>query len=210
MPVPKRIVVTGVSRGLGRALVEGFIARGHVVFGCARSAGAIAELGRCYPPPNGFAVVDVTRDADVQAWAAGILRGGPPDLLVNNAATIHRNAPLWKVPAEEFSRVVDVNVKGTVKAGVVLSEGAPQAAKNSACPSVAAPSLRQRAAQPIPDYSPPCRVGRANRHAWWGSVAAGRFASPTSTSRDLDPPYMNNPAYPGRAACQALARFAAS
>ena len=37
---------------------------------------------------------------------------GPPDLLVNNAAAINRNAPLWRVPAEEFSRVVDVNVKG--------------------------------------------------------------------------------------------------
>jgi NAD(P)-dependent dehydrogenase (short-subunit alcohol dehydrogenase family) len=35
MPVPKRIVITGVSRGLGRALVEGFVARSHVVLGCA-------------------------------------------------------------------------------------------------------------------------------------------------------------------------------
>ena len=33
---------------------------------------------------------------------------------MNNAATINRNAPLWKVPAEEFSRVIDVNVKGVV------------------------------------------------------------------------------------------------
>jgi NAD(P)-dependent dehydrogenase (short-subunit alcohol dehydrogenase family) len=33
---------------------------------------------------------------------------------VNNAATINRNAPLWKVPAEEFSEVIEVNVKGTV------------------------------------------------------------------------------------------------
>jgi NAD(P)-dependent dehydrogenase (short-subunit alcohol dehydrogenase family) len=33
----KRIVITGVNRGLGRALVDGFVARGHVVFGCARS-----------------------------------------------------------------------------------------------------------------------------------------------------------------------------
>jgi len=65
-PAPKRIVVTGVSRGLGRALVDGFIARGHVVLGCARSAEAIAELRRRYPSPNSFATVDVSRDKDVR------------------------------------------------------------------------------------------------------------------------------------------------
>jgi len=114
MPTSKRIVITGVSRGLGRALVDGFIARGHVVLGCARSAEAIDELRSRNPSPNGFSVVDVTRNNEVQAWAAEVLRGGPPDLLVNNAATINRNAPLWKVPTKEFSRVIDVNIKGTV------------------------------------------------------------------------------------------------
>jgi len=114
MPAAKRIVVTGVSRGLGRALVDGFVARGHVVLGCARSAEAMAELRRRYPPPNGFAAVDVTHDDEVRAWAAEVLSGGAPELLVNNAATINRNAPLWKVPAEEFSQVIDVNIKGVV------------------------------------------------------------------------------------------------
>jgi len=37
---------------------------------------------------------------------------GAPDLLLNNAALINRNAPLWKVPAGEFSDVIDVNIKG--------------------------------------------------------------------------------------------------
>ena len=87
-----------------------------MVIGCARSAEAIAELRLHYPPPNGFAVVDVSRDDDVQVWAAEVLRDGPPDLLVNNAATINRNAPLWEVPAEEFSRVIDVNIKGVTNA----------------------------------------------------------------------------------------------
>ncbi len=40
---PRRIVLTGVSRGLGRAMAEGFIARGRVVLGCARSADPIAD-----------------------------------------------------------------------------------------------------------------------------------------------------------------------
>jgi NAD(P)-dependent dehydrogenase (short-subunit alcohol dehydrogenase family) len=36
-----------------------------------------------------------------------------PDLLVNNAGTINRNAPLWDVSEEEFAAVMSVNVGGT-------------------------------------------------------------------------------------------------
>jgi NAD(P)-dependent dehydrogenase (short-subunit alcohol dehydrogenase family) len=110
---PKRIVLTGVSRGLGRAMAEGFIARGHVLFGCARSPAAIAQWKERRGPPHRFDVVDVSRDEEVRAWASTVLaEGGPPDLLINNAAIINSSARLWEVPADEFSQVIDVNVKG--------------------------------------------------------------------------------------------------
>lgn len=110
----RRIVLTGVSRGLGRALTERFIAMGHTVLGCSRSAGARAELSDQFGPPHQFDVVDVSQDEEVAGWARRLLAQGPVDLVVNVAALINRNAPLWKVPAEEFSRVIDVNIKGTV------------------------------------------------------------------------------------------------
>ena len=109
----KRIVLTGASRGLGRAMAEGFIAAGHVLLGCARSAEAIAGLRKRFGPPHRFDVVDVSRDEEVRAWAAAVLAAGPaPDLLINNAAIINPNARLWDVPAKDFSRVTDVNIKG--------------------------------------------------------------------------------------------------
>ena len=40
----KRIVITGATRGLGRALAEGFARLGHTVIGCGRDAGAIEVL----------------------------------------------------------------------------------------------------------------------------------------------------------------------
>ena len=111
----KRIVITGVSRGLGLAMAEGFIAGGHTVWGCARSKKAIDELRRRWGPPHSFDVVYVSADSEVKSWAGRVLaNGGPPDLLVNNAAVIAENAPLWEVPAGEFSRVIDVNIKGVV------------------------------------------------------------------------------------------------
>lgn len=109
----KRIVITGVSRGLGRALVERLADQGHAVFGCARSATALDQLSARLRAGK-FEVVDVACDAQVQAWAAQVLAAGPPDLLVNNAGLINRNARLWEVPCEEFDRLVDVNLKGVV------------------------------------------------------------------------------------------------
>lgn len=112
----RRMVITGATRGLGRAMVEGMVARGLTVFGCGRDAGAVAELGRLFPAPHRFTVVDVLDEMAVQAWAAEVLAAaGPPDLLVNNAAVINAGAPLWEVPAEEFDRLIDVNVKGVAR-----------------------------------------------------------------------------------------------
>ena len=109
----KIIVVTGVSRGLGRAMTEKFIELGHVVLGCARSNKEISTLKKAFPKPHHFDAVDVADDKAVQGWAEKTLkRDGPPDLLINNAALMNHPAPLWEVSAEEFSSLIDVNVKG--------------------------------------------------------------------------------------------------
>lgn len=116
MKTPRSIVITGVTRGLGRALTAEFIRLGHVVAGCGRSPAAIAELRDSYPAPHRFAEVDVTREAAVAAWAKEVLAElGAPDLLINNAARVNRNAPLWEVPASEFATVVDTNVTGVAR-----------------------------------------------------------------------------------------------
>jgi NAD(P)-dependent dehydrogenase (short-subunit alcohol dehydrogenase family) len=109
----KTILITGVSRGCGRALTEAFIQLGHIVIGCGRSQPEIAALQKQFQAPNHFSIVNVADDAQVAAWAKAVLAvHKAPDLLLNNAAVINRNAPLWKVPAGEFSNVIDVNIKG--------------------------------------------------------------------------------------------------
>src|SRR5687767_14614257 len=109
----KLIVITGATRGLGRAMAGQFAVGGHTVAGCGRSKAAVAELQKHLPGPHRFEVVDVASDPAVKAWAQAVLKShGAPDLLLNNAAVINRNARLWEVPAEEFSHVIDVNIKG--------------------------------------------------------------------------------------------------
>ncbi len=109
----KLVLITGVTRGLGRAMVEEFVSRGHVIVGCGRTADEIERLSRQFGSPHSFGVVDVKSDTAVAAWAESVLRDhGVPDLILNNAAVINPNEPLWKVDSETFSRVVDVNLKG--------------------------------------------------------------------------------------------------
>ena len=109
----RRILITGVSRGLGQAMTEEFIRLGHTVVGCARSVSAVAKLSERFTSPHRFDVVDVSNDQQVAGWANLVIRNiGAPDLLLNNAAMINENASLWNVPPDEFSRVVDVNIKG--------------------------------------------------------------------------------------------------
>jgi NAD(P)-dependent dehydrogenase (short-subunit alcohol dehydrogenase family) len=107
----KLIVITGVSRGLGRALAEEFMRRGMLVAGCSRSSGA--EIRGAYQRPNLFQTVDVRHPSSVTAFAERVTNEmGVPDLLINNAATINRNAPIWELSTEEVGAVFDTNIKG--------------------------------------------------------------------------------------------------
>ncbi len=111
----RRIVcITGCTRGLGLAMAYGFVESGFTVVGGGRTAEAVDELNdRLGSAGHRFYALDVSLEASVRDFATKILDEiGPPDLLLNNAGMINRNAVLWEVPAEEFSRVVDVNIKG--------------------------------------------------------------------------------------------------
>jgi len=111
----KLIVITGVSRGLGLAMTEQFIQEKHTVLGCARSKEAVEKLQQKFGPPHDFASVDVADEHQVLTWAERLLTHySPPDLLINNAGLVNQLAPLWQIPSDEFSRLLDVNIKGTV------------------------------------------------------------------------------------------------
>ena len=109
----KVVVITGVGRGLGRAMAREFVAQGHYVAGCSRDKKKLLSLAKDLGDSSIFSQVNVADDFSVQEWAVNVIQElGAPDLLINNAAVINKNQFLWDLRAEEFSEVIDVNIKG--------------------------------------------------------------------------------------------------
>jgi NAD(P)-dependent dehydrogenase (short-subunit alcohol dehydrogenase family) len=124
------IIITGVTRGLGRAMAEGFAKAGYTVLGCGRAKELVEGLLKTFGDPHRFDRVDVASSEEVERWANMLLgKYGAPDLLINNAAIMTKPAPLWTISDDEFSRIVDINLKGT--ANVIRSFGRAMVANRS-------------------------------------------------------------------------------
>ena len=84
------IVITGASKGLGKAIAEKFAAAGHTLFICARNEvelyATMQQLLEQYPECSARAKsVDMSLKEEVNAFAQWCLLFGVPDIIVNNA-----------------------------------------------------------------------------------------------------------------------------
>ena len=108
----KIAIVTGAAGGFGEGIARLFVAEGARVLiadlDLAKAQKVAAELG-----PNAKAqLCDVSKGADVRAAVQACIDAfGPPDIVVNNAGTTHRNQPMLDVDEATFDRVFNVNVK---------------------------------------------------------------------------------------------------
>lgn len=114
---PLRILVTGASRGIGRAVATELARRGHTVGLAARDRAALTTLtaeltaaGLRVEP----IVLDVTDDASVTRGVAQFLAGGPCDILVNNAGRSEQCEFLTQTPAAQREDM-ETNYWGSIR-----------------------------------------------------------------------------------------------
>lgn len=114
-----RVIVTGASRGIGRAIAEGIAAEGgRLVVTATRRANLEALLARLQERgAEAHAVeLDLADPESVRAAAAEAVAAlGRVEALVNNASLLGVRRPLADYPMDVWERVMAVNVTGTLR-----------------------------------------------------------------------------------------------
>ena len=103
------VVVTGVTSGIGRALVERLVNEGYRIVGVARRKDRLEELRERYGSAFRYVAADL---ADARArtdLVARVRELGPLDALVNNAAECVYESPL-ELEAVKLSRLLELNL----------------------------------------------------------------------------------------------------
>lgn len=115
--VPKTVLITGASSGIGEATARRLAAAGHPVVLGARRVERLATLAKEIEAVGGSALphsLDVTDPLSVRSFvAAAHERYGRVDVLVNNAGVM----PLSRMDAlrtDEWDRMIDVNLRGVL------------------------------------------------------------------------------------------------
>ncbi len=150
MSAPPLSIVTGASRGIGRAIAEWLLEAGHDVIGLSRTAPDAAFRGR-------HVAVDLADRAAAEAALADILADGPVDHLVNNAG-LDRQAPLdapGDGPLDDLDAMVAVNLAAAL-----------------ICARACLPGMRTRGRGRIVNIGSRASLGRAGRGAY-GATKAG-------------------------------------
>jgi NAD(P)-dependent dehydrogenase (short-subunit alcohol dehydrogenase family) len=107
-------LVTGSSRGIGRALVTALLEAGHAVVATARTPEQLSDLTERYPDTALAAALDVTDPAAAErAVRSAIDRFGALDVVVNNAG-FGNVAPIENMSLDSFRRQIETNLFGTI------------------------------------------------------------------------------------------------
>ena len=109
---PEVILVTGASSGIGKAIVDHLVTRGHVVFGAARRLEKMKDLEE---KGANILKMDITNEEDVQRVVDTVIaREGRIDVLMNNAG-FGLYGPVEEIPIADAKYQFDVNLFGLAR-----------------------------------------------------------------------------------------------
>jgi NAD(P)-dependent dehydrogenase (short-subunit alcohol dehydrogenase family) len=107
----KKALVTGASRGLGKAIADGLAECGATVYGTSRDAASARRISDRYGTPS--LPVDLANTGSTREFVDSLVEAsGGIDLLVNNAG-VNVPKPALELTENDWDAVFDTNLKGT-------------------------------------------------------------------------------------------------
>lgn len=120
----KVALVTGASRGIGRAIAETFAREGAKVVICGRKLDALETVARAIGPAAVPIVCHVGRSDQIKSMVDEVTRElGRIDILVNNAATNVAQAPCLKIDEAMFDKMIEINLKSAFRLTQLVAPG---------------------------------------------------------------------------------------
>ena len=120
----KVALVTGASRGIGRAIAETFAREGAKVVICGRKLETLKEVADAIGPAAVPIVCHVGRSEQIRSMVDQVTRElGRIDILVNNAATNVAQAPCLEIDEGMFDKMVEINLKSAFRLTQLVAPG---------------------------------------------------------------------------------------
>ena len=108
--MPQRVLITAGAAGIGREFARAFAANGGKVFVCDVDEGALAALAKEIPGLTARRC-DMSQRAEIEAMVpAAVAALGGLDVLINNAGIAGLTLPVEQYPADDWDKVVAVNL----------------------------------------------------------------------------------------------------
>src|ERR1700693_3765390 len=120
----KVAIVTGASRGIGRAIAEVFAREGAKVVICGRKQEALDQAAREIGPAVKSVACHVGRREQIESLVEATTReSGRIDILVNNAATNVAFGPCLEMDEGQFDKMIEINLKSTFRLVKLVAPG---------------------------------------------------------------------------------------
>ncbi len=125
----KKVLITGISRGLGKALFTLFATRDYFVYGILRKQSELEAFEKKHPKNSKIILADLSSDKSIKLIQAAV-QDNPIDLLINNAGIAGNAHLIQHTDSAEIIDLFNIHCLGVLRTTKALTDNLVKAKKS--------------------------------------------------------------------------------